>query len=277
MQTFIATALILFAVVSCASRTPEQQAIYQFEKAASKPIETLSTADLSYVASGYYFGVTALRYENGLRVFAPVSRDYAAALRYVDEGVARGDRWGMTLKGIIYRNGLGVEKDLSKAIELLRATRYNYAEASGELGLALHEILRSQTPPHDPEVVNEMLSALRQADAANYLPALNALAQIYQEGSLVAADSREAESHKSRANALAEQQLRLAEAKADAQRRMLSAQSARLKTRAEWDRTLLLLSIGAVAALSLSTPSSVVCSVGCSPPSAVDLINWGVL
>ena len=120
-----------------------------------------------------------------------------------------------------------------------------------------------------------MLSALRQAEAANYLPALNTLAQIYREGRFVAIDSGKSKSYVSKANALAEQQLRLAKAKADAQRRMLSAQSARIKTQAEWDRTFLLLSLGAVAALSLSTPTNVVCSVGCNPPSAVDLISWG--
>ncbi len=272
-------AAAIFAFITPVVQASQEKALErQYKKELKKPTEKHSVETLRWVGGGLLNGYIFTDSPNGIRYFVSVKKDPAKAAEYFQAAASRSDRISQSILGIMYRQGNGVPKDLNRSIDLLSSAKYGLYDAETEYGLAIHESLRTQGTSAEQIKgrVLEMIGSLTIGERANYLPALNALSQIYEEGTYVERDSLRAASLRDRAEAIAREKIAMTDTIAAAQRRMQQYQ--KLATASQWkfDALVFLATIGIVGATSLSNYNST-CSVGCSPPSVVDLMNWGVL
>ena len=272
----IAVVVALLAPVVNASQ--ERALDRQYRKASKMPMDAQSLETLRWLGGGLLNGYVFTETPNGKRYFVSVDKDPAKAANYFKAAESRGDRVSKVILGIMYRQGNGVLKDLEKSLNLLRESKNGFYDAETEYGLVIHELLRTReiSSGNDDALASEMVVALQVGERADYLPAINALAQIYNEGVYVERDEKAASLLTLRAEKIAREKVAVNEAIASALLRMEQYRKAANASQWAFDALVFLATIGIVGATSLSNFGST-CSVGCSPPSVVDLMNWGVL
>lgn len=274
--TIAIIALLLISGVAYGS--PETTLKRQYTAAIKQSVSKHETRTLLWVGNGLLNGYVFTEDTAGIRYFVSVDKDLSMAKEYFTAAMNRGDRVAGVLLGIMNRQGLGMPKNLERAADLLRQNKNGFYDAEGEYGLVLHEQLRNDLIAVDRKeaIKHEMLQSLVVAEQAGYLPAINALSQIYEEGKFIESDARYSAQLRERSKSIAEQKVRLNSAIADAQQRMNTYRKAATKSQWTFDALLFLATVGTIASVSLAN-SAGSCTVGCSPPSVVDLMNWGVL
>lgn len=271
-------AIAAFIAPPLVSASPEKALERQFKKELKIARVKHTTEILRWVGAGLLNGYVYSDAPNGMRYFVSVEKNPQKAADYFREAASRGDPVSKILLGMMYRQGNGVEKQLTEAIVLLRESKSGYFDAETEYGIALHEVLRSGAfvAEEKQQLTKEMLHSLTIGGAANYLPALNALAQIYDEGVFVERDESRSSALRDVAKKIAEQKIAMNDALAAARLRMQQYQKQASGSQWKFDALLFLATVGIVGATSLANYNSA-CTVGCNPPSVVDLMNWGVL
>jgi len=274
--TLAAIALVLISQVAHGS--PETTLKRQYDRAIKQSVSKHDARTLLWVGNGLLNGYVFTEDATGIRYFVSVEKNPSMAAEYFATAMDRGERVAGVLLGIMSRQGLGMPKNLERAAELLRHNKTGFYDAEGEYGLVLHELLRTEaiTADRKETIKHEMLQALGVAERAGYLPAINALTQIYEEGKFIERDTRYSAELRERSKSLAEQKIRLNSAIADAQQRMSAYRKAAKKSQWTFDALVFLATVGAIGSVSLAN-SAGSCTVGCTPPSVVDLMNWGVL
>ena len=268
------TLSILLIVFGCASLPPETQIVNFFNQKQADP-EILSDPSIArWVASGNLNGTIYYDYPNGIRYFADVPIDKNKALLLFQELTLRGDNLSQAILGIIYRRGQIVQQDLNKSLELLSPVKDVYSDAAGEFGLALHQMLRDDLVETEKreDVIEKMFFSLEFARRNNYIPALNALSQLYREGRFVLKDISKSASYSDSSKILIDRKLALA--KNISESRMLASQYS-LESSEEakkFDRLTLIIGLGVIGAVSFYTyqPSA-------PAPGYFELLNWGML
>lgn len=278
MRTTTIAAIALLLVSQVAYGSPETTLKRQYNKAIKQAVSKHETQTLLWVGNGLLNGYVFTEDAAGIRYFVSVEKDLSMAAQYFTTAVDRGDRVAGVLLGIMNRQGLGMPKNLERAAELLKQNKTGFYNAEGEYGLVLHEQLRNESIAVDRKeaITHDMIQSLVVAERAGYLPAINALSQIYEEGKFTESDARYSAQLRERSKSIAEQKIRLNSAIADAQQRMTTYRKAAKKSQWTFDALLFLATVGAIGSVSLAN-SAGSCAVGCSPPSVVDLMNWGVL
>jgi len=232
-----------------------------------------------------YFGISYLngffehKYE-GEKYWAYFEANAEKACQYFTKSYELDNKLGGGLLGMLYLNGTGCKKDLEKAIELLKPVRLVYSDTASSFGLAIHELVRNDERFATNETINEMLESLKFGAQANQIPALNALYQIYNEGRFVAKNENLAIDYRQKAKELIDEKLRLQAAINDASSNLLKLNAIEYSQKKIGDRKRFLFSLGVIAStfyFSQPAYNNNVCTVGCSPPSTVDLMNWGIL
>ena len=167
-----------------------------------------------------------------------------------------------------------MDTDLNKSLELLSPVKNVYSDAAGEFGLALHQMLRDDLVETEKreDVIEQMFFSLELARRYNYIPALNALSQLYREGRFVLKDISKSASYSDSSKILIDRKLALA--KNISESRMLASQYS-LESSEEakkFDRLTLIIGLGVIGAVSFYTyqPSA-------PAPGYFELLNWGML
>mgnify|MGYP001157411626 CR=1 FL=1 len=270
--------LFVFGIVGCASVPPEQQLISFFNKQAYNS-DIASDPELArWAAFGFLNGVIYLDHPNRNRIFANVEINKSKGIKIFEELNKNGDKVSQANLGIIYRNGNGVDQDLRKSIDLLQPVKDDYFDAAGEYAVAIHQMLKMNLIPEGEKkyFIDEMLSSLELSAANNYIPAHNSLSQLYREGIYISTDLAKSNFHLEKSKVLAEKKIRLARNITES-RMLISQYSKTFSDEASRFATIsMIVSFGAIGAMSYSQGFQQ-CSVGCSPPSVTDLLNWGVL
>ena len=277
MKKLITLMSMIFIIGGCASIPPEVQLRNFFVQQSSSP-NLLNNADNArWVAYGSMKGVVYQDFDNGMRYFSDVPLNTDKSLEIFKQLALEGDQVSIAIMGIIYRQGIFVEQDLERSLEYLVLVKNDYSDASGEYGIALHQQLR-KNPKDDvsEELINDMIDSLLLSSTSEYIPALNALSQIFDEGTYVKRDYKKSAEYKNRSKKLIEKKLLLT--KNINESRMLANQYAYQASVQEkkFNNMTFLIGLGLLGAMSYN-PTYQSCTVGCSPPSTVDLLNWGIL
>ena len=277
MASFVIVLMLILTINACQSVSYEQRLIESFHEAENNLNSNTGVETIVWLASGYHVGYVYTVDGNGFRYFSSIQSDPDKAFLYYKMASEMGDTESLAYLGIFYREGIGVEKDLMKARDLLKSTMHLYWQAAGEYGVALHESLKEGiVNPEDVQTVTEeMITALEIGAEQDYLPALNSLNQIYMEGEFVEESQVLAVEYREEATRIASKQVSVAAAMADAQRRLIGYQTAFTQSVRNTNRMMFLLSIGSLAAFSLISTQP--CTFNCSPPSVNDLLTWGAI
>ena len=271
---FITSLLVL---IGCAS-SPESQLQKYFITTSNNNDLTLNPDEARWIAYGYMNGVVFNDHANGNRIFINVPVNKNKGIKILEDLYLAGDQQSRAYLGILYRNGDGVDEDIERSLELLKPVKKLYFDASAEYGIAIHKMLRSGLVKKNNKnsLINEMISSLEFGAQNNYIPANNALSQIYKEGIFVKKDINKSEIHLNKSKALIEKKLNILKKISESQ--MLIAQySIEAKREAQkFDTMMMLVSMGTIGAMSYSSLNQS-CLVGCNPPSVTDLVSWGVL
>jgi hypothetical protein len=262
------TVSLLFS--GCAtSPTIELQKRYQ--RISSAEMNSLSLEELGWLASGYMRGRVSIETYDGFRYYMAIPRDPIRAYETLSEAAGRGHNLSAGLLGILYRQGVGTERNLDLALDLLSSNHKGYFDLTSEYGLALYE--KSKVSENEADL-QKAVDLLKFGDRYEYLPATNVLREHYSESN---PDGDRFKYYKERSEQLARKKIAVAEAFADSQRRLHSYSAARDKAAANFNRWAFVAMLSVGALVSYQTTYEVPCNVNCSPPSVVDLINWGVL
>ena len=265
-------------IFGCVSAPPEQQINDYFYKNANDPNLNSNIELARWIAYGYMNGVVYIDQSSGYRVFTNVEINKQKAIRIFEDLNKNGDKISQANLGIAYRTGNGVDKNLSKSIDLLRGVKDDYYDAAGEYGIAIHEMLKNNLIPVSKKdfYINEMSNSLEFSGENNYIPAHNALSQIYREGIYLSTDIRRSEIHIKKSKSLAEKKIKLAENIIES--RMLISKYSTIYSQesAKFSTITMIIGFGAMGAMSFN-PGYNSCVTGCNPPSVTDLLNWGVL
>jgi hypothetical protein len=235
--------------------------------------------DYNYLGISYLNGFFEHK-DSGKKYWAYFEANAEKACTYFTKSSQLGSELGKGLLGILFLNGKGCKKDLSRAIELLRPVRLSYIDTASSFGLAIHELIRSNDSFATNKNIQEMIESLKFGAENNQIPALNALYQIHNEGRFLSRDENLANQYRANAKKLINEKIRLQEAINEASNNVLNLSSIEESQQKIGDRKKFIFSLGALAsAYYFSQPAynNSVCTVGCSPPSTVDLINWGIL
>ena len=277
MKISILIFTLMYLLTGCASVPPERQLLNYFNQQNSNP-ELLSNPESArWVAYGNLKGVVFQDYNNGLRYFTDVPINHKRAIEIYEKLSLLDDKVGIALLGIIYRQGIIVEEDLDKSLQYLARVKNDYSDAAGEYGIAMHQKLRKNSDKIlEKDIIDDMVKSLELSASSKYIPALNALSQLYKEGKFVAYDNNKSIEYKEKSKLLIDKKLALN--KNINESRMLAnkyAYEASIEAN-KFNNMTFLIGLGLLGAMSYN-PTYQNCTIGCSPPSTVDLLNWGVL
>ena len=275
MKIKCVTLLVLFILGGCQSLPPEAEVARYFKKESNELDFENKVSTARWVADGYLNGSVYTEYPNGMRYFAYVPVDGLKAVQILRALTHGGDEISQALLGILYRNGQYVGKDTHESIKLLKPLINKYSDVSGEYGLALYELLRTHIAPHDKrdEYQQSMLSNLMIAADYEYIPALNALADIFNKGIYATRDLSVANSYRDKSDKLIQTKIQYAQNMADSRKRVRGYSQLAATAENQFQKMTFLISLGTVGALSFGSQS---CVGGCNA-SLTDLRNWGVL
>ena len=238
-----------------------------------------NAGDYNYLGISYLNGFFEHK-EDGKKYWAYFEANAEKACSYFTKSFQLESELGKGLLGILVLNGKGCKKDLSRAIELLRPVRLSYTDTASSFGLAIHELIRNDESFASNKNIQDMIESLEFGAKNNQIPALNALYQIYNEGRFINRDENLANQYRTNAKKLINEKIRLHEAIKEASNNVLNLSSIEESQQKIGDRKKFIFRLGALAsAFYFSQPAynNSVCTVGCSPPTTVDLINWGIL
>tara|TARA_B100001123_G_scaffold411859_1_gene508482 strand:- start:582 stop:1436 length:855 start_codon:yes stop_codon:yes gene_type:complete len=276
---------LLFLTTNSFALGVEKKLEKNFYKTENKISKETDSSTYESLGLGYLNGYIFADAKNGFRYYASIPKDITKAKLYLSKAADQGSDLSNALLGIIYRKEATEEKDIDKAIQYLSKTKDKYYDVLGEYGLALHQKFRwGSIDSLDKSYSEEMIMSLNGAALKGYIPAINALHQLYKEGSFVTKDLKVSEIFRKEALRLAEKKVNdqqlLSEAMEDSKRRLEGYSSLTRNELKKGRRISFLISLGIVAAVSYSyalQDPSFMCTVGCQPPSVVDLMNWGIL
>ena len=267
---YIFAALVLLQV-ACAT-SPEKQLYDRFLALNKKDLSGLETEELKWLAMAHLKGSVQVQGQYGLAIFQAVPVAPERTFQLLEEAGRRGDSLALGLLGMLYRQGVGTERNIDKALELLAANHNGYFDLTTEYGIALYSTLDSDDADVGDEKKNKAITSIEFGAANDYLPATNWLREYYRQ---IEPNAGKYEEYAARSKKLAERKIAANNAFADSQRRL--QQHLKLSQTAEQNFNRLMffsmLSVGALVSLAPAQP----CSAGCSPPSVQDLMNWGVL
>ncbi len=238
-----------------------------------------NSAIYNFLGISYLNGFFEEKYE-GKKYWAYFDADADKACLYFTKSYEMGDKLGGGLLGMLYLNGTGCNKDLKKAIKLLKPVRLDYVDTASSYGLAIHELIRNDESLKNKLDIKNMIESLEFGAKNNQIPALNSLYQLYTEGKFVNTNQKLANEYRKKAKKLIDEKIRLQNAINDATSNLQKLNATANNQKKIGDRKKFLFSLGIIAtAFYFSQPAyqNDVCTVSCSPPSAVELMNWGIL
>ena len=246
--------------------------------------EIKATADeYAYLGMAYLNGFFRKNEDGAVGyTYVDLEKNAEKAFTYQNKASQLGNETSTGLLGMFFLNGIGCKKDLNKAIELLRPLRLFYSDIATAYGLAVHEQIRSNTLYATDKNIQAMIGSLKYAAQSNEIAALNALYQIYNEGRFVNKDENLANQYSANAKKHINEKIKLQEAITDARGNISNLNSTLGTQEKIIRRNQFIAAFGLLASVYFSyqptyTSNNNVCTVGCSPPSVLDLINWGIL
>lgn len=284
MRIISFTLILVLSNLSFCKSIIEKRLEKNFYKMENKISSKTDGSVYEILGLGYLNGYIFFDDKTGFRHFAIIPKDIEKSKLYLSKADEKGKELSSALLGIILRRDSKNEKELDKSIDYLLKVKDKFYDVSGEYGLALHQKLRRNKQNLNKENIQEMISHLNLAAYRGYLPALNALGQIYSEGFFVKKDIKKSEIYTKEATRLAKNKIekhkKISKAIDDSRQRLKEYSKLSKEESRKGKMLSFIASLGLIASVSFSYSSqnfSSICTVGCSPPSVIDLLNWGIL